>query len=131
MPEKNLPERKAADKQYQWKLEDLFANNESWEADYKLADGKLASVAAWEGRLGDSAPVLLQALEEIAAISLQTERLYCYAQMRRDEDNGESLYQGMTDRASALGVRFSSALSSRFCFAPTTMLFGSSEMSSS
>ena len=30
--------------------------------------------------------------------------------MRRDEDNGNSLYQGMTDRASGLSVRIESAL---------------------
>lgn len=111
MSGKNLPERNAADKKWQWRLEDIFPTNDVWETEYRLADAKMPVVAGWEGRLGESAKALLQALEDIAAVSLQTERLYCYAQMRRDEDNGVSLYQGMTDRASALSVRLSSALS--------------------
>ncbi len=111
MKSKNLPERNSADKKWQWKLEDLFLTNEQWEKEYTAADESLQKVAAWEGRLGQSARELLQALEEIATVSLSVERLYCYAHMRRDEDNGLSLYQGMTDRASALSVRLSSALS--------------------
>ena len=68
-------------------------------------------MASWEGQLGESSKTLLTALEGIASLSLAVERLYCYAQMRRDEDNGASLYQGMTDRATSLSVRLSSALS--------------------
>lgn len=111
MPEKKLPDRQSADRKWQWRLEDLYSTNEEWEKDYRLADNIMQKVAAWEGRLGESAAALLQALEEIASISLIVERLYCYAHMRRDEDNGMSLYQGMTDRAGALSVRLSSALS--------------------
>jgi oligoendopeptidase F len=111
MPGKNLPERGEADKHFQWRLEDLFATNADWETEFKAADAGIPAVGALEGKLGESAKTLLNALESIAGISLKVEKLYCYAQMRRDEDNGKSLYQGMTDRASALGVRLSSALS--------------------
>jgi oligoendopeptidase F len=111
MAETNLPSRKSADKRWQWRLEDLYATNEDWEKEYMQADGMIPKAAAWEGRLGESPGALLQALEDIAALSLLVERLYCYAQMRRDEDNAESLYQGMTDRAVALSVRVSGALS--------------------
>lgn len=110
MAEKSLPERSEANKCWQWRLEDLYLTNEDWESEFKGADGTIPALSQWEGRLGESANTLLQALEGIASLSLKVERLYCYAQMRRDEDNGKSLYQGMTDRASALGVRFSSAL---------------------
>jgi oligoendopeptidase F len=110
MPGKNLPERDEADKRWQWRLEDLYPTNEEWEKEFNQANARLPEVAAWEGQLGESAKALLQALESVASLSLQVEKLYCYAQMRRDEDNGRGLYQGMTDRASALSVRFSSAL---------------------
>lgn len=110
MPEKNLPERKAADKRFQWRLEDLYPTDGDWEKEYIKADGKIPAVASWEGRLNESAQSLLRALEDIAALSLLVERLYCYAAMRRDEDNGSSLYQGMADRASGLSVRLESAL---------------------
>jgi oligoendopeptidase F len=110
MPEKNLPERSAADKRFQWRLEDLYPTDGDWEKEFAKADGMIPAVAAWEGKLNESARSLLQALEAIAALSLLAERLYCYAAMRRDGDNGSSLYQGMTDRASGLSVRVESAL---------------------
>lgn len=106
----NLPERKEADRRFQWRLEDLYATNGDWEKEYAGADAGIGKAAAWEGKLNESAKSLLGALEDIAAVSLLVERLYCYAQMRRDEDNSNSLYQGMTDRAQALSVRLSSAL---------------------
>jgi oligoendopeptidase F len=111
MTEKNLPDRSAADRRWQWRLEDLYATNGDWEDEFRNADVLIPKVAAWEGKLNESAKALLRALEDIAALSLMAEKLYCYAQMRRDEDNGNSLYQGMTDRASALSVRIESALS--------------------
>ncbi|MBQ9276217.1 MAG: oligoendopeptidase F, partial [Clostridia bacterium] len=38
-------------------------------------------------------------------------RLYCYAKMRRDEDSRNTKYQGMTDRAQMLIVKYSSLAS--------------------
>ncbi len=38
------------------------------------------------------------------------DKLFLYAQMKRDEDNANHLYQGLADRAQNLGVRVSAAL---------------------
>ena len=55
----------------------------------------------------DSAQSLLSALQRIDDASLLCERLYVYAKMRRDEDNANGKYQGMTDRAMSLYVAVS------------------------
>ena len=47
------------------------------------------------------------ALIRIDEAALLCERLYVYARMRRDENNANALYQGMTDRAMSLNVAVS------------------------
>ncbi len=110
MAAKTLPTRNEADRTTQWHLEDIYPSNEAWEAEYKKADEAIAAASCWAGRLGESAGTLLAALQSISKASLLVERLYVYARMRRDEDNANTLYQGMTDRAGAISVRLSSAL---------------------
>ena len=105
-----LPKRSEGDRAHQWKLEDIFPNNGAWEAEYKQADAAIAEAAAWAGRLSESAATLLAALKSISHASFMVERLFTYARMRRDEDNANTLYQGMTDRAGAISVRLQSAL---------------------
>ncbi len=105
-----LPTRNEADRATQWHLEDIYPSNEAWEAEYKKADEAIAEAGGWAGRLGESASTLLAALLSISKVSLLVERLYVYARMRRDEDNANTLYQGMTDRAGAISVRLGSAL---------------------
>ena len=111
MPEKNLPQRKDADKKWQWRLEDMFDSDIAWESEFSAADEKITQAAGWAGKLSQSAQALPDGLDSMAAASQTVERLYVYARMRRDEDNANGLYQGMADRAGALSVKLESALS--------------------
>ena len=89
----------------QWRLEDIYESNEAWEAAFANAQSLVAAYPAHAGKLGSGSDALFAALTEESAISLAVERLYAYAHMRRDEDNGVALYQGMTDRAMQLYVQ--------------------------
>ena len=89
----------------QWRLEDIYESNEAWEAAFAHAQSLVAAYPAHAGKLGSGSDALFAALTEESAISLAVERLYAYAHMRRDEDNGVALYQGMTDRAMQLYVQ--------------------------
>lgn len=66
---------------------------------------------SYQGRLGESAGILLEVLRMQDRLSELMEKIYTYARMRRDEDNTNAVYQALTDRAGSLNTRVSTALS--------------------
>ena len=87
-----VPER------YRWKLTDLYETDAAWEVDFTRLKDEIPGIAALAGTLG-SAAGLLHALCAIEAEEELATKLFAYARMRRDEDNANPLYQGMTERA--------------------------------
>ena len=96
---------------YKWKLEDMFSSDVAWEEKFAKAGEKVDAFGAYYGKLTESVQSLLSALKLLGEINLLVESLYVYAKMRRDEDNNNDLYQGMTDRAMALAVKCGGAVS--------------------
>ncbi len=92
-----------------WKLEDLFLTDEVWENAFTAAQAAIAAFPALSGTLGKSAESMLAGLKKSGEIDLMLERLYVYAHMKRDEDNGAAKYQGMTDRAMMLMAQYGEA----------------------
>ena len=99
--------RNKIDNKYKWKLEDIFESDALWEADFKKLQKILPTLKGLKTGFLSSAESLRDALVHIDEASLLCERLYVYAKMRRDEDNANALYQGMTDRAMTLYVTVS------------------------
>lgn len=91
-----------------WRLEDIFENEAAWEAQYASAQEKIELLTGYREKLGEPA-ALKAALETLFDASLMVGRLYCYARMRRDEDNAVTRYQALVDRAQALAVAFDTA----------------------
>jgi len=60
--EGRLPKRSEIPFEYQWRLEDLFASDDEWEAEYRSVEELLPQIAAFRGQLGTSAENLLAAL---------------------------------------------------------------------
>lgn len=102
--------REEVDQKYKWKLEDIFASDADWEADFKKLEGEFGCIPEIEQELTQSAESMAKCLKKIDELSLIVERLFVYARMRRDENNANAKYQAMTDRAMGLSVRFSSLL---------------------
>ena len=96
--------RKEIDPTYQWKLEDIFDSDESWEKEFGEAGKLTEQIGSFRGNLGSSSDRLYEALSLASDLSLKAERLFVYAHMRKDEDNGNTKYQGMTDRAMQIMV---------------------------
>ncbi len=93
-----------------WKLEDIFGSNDMWEEAFRRAARAVPDLKRFEGRLSQM-DVLEAACRETFALERELEALFAYARMRRDEDNGVSLYQGMADRAQTLFTDFGTAAS--------------------
>lgn len=96
--------------EYRWKLEDLFANEPLWEQEFDEVKKLAADIAKYQGKLSDPEQVKqCFALED--QISLHTERLYVYANMRHHEDTAEPTYQALSEKAKKLSVEIRQALS--------------------
>lgn len=111
MEQAKLKSRSEIPDEYKWNLKDIFSSNEAWEESFVKVEKNLENASQFQGKLGQSADQLMACLEWMDSVGSDLEEIYTYARMKRDEDNREALYQGMTDRAGSLSVRLSSALS--------------------
>jgi oligoendopeptidase F len=104
------PTRNEVPEEYRWKVEDLFADQQSWDREYEQVKSLLQEARQYQGKLHDAAAVkACFALED--EISLHTERLYVYAHMKHHEDMANPAYQALSDKATKLNVQVGEALS--------------------
>ncbi|WP_039790267.1 oligoendopeptidase F [Paenibacillus riograndensis] len=107
---KQLLKRSEVPAENRWKLEDMFASQEQWDAEYKEAKELIHSASGFQGKL-DSPDALKKCFELDDKLSLLTERLYVYAHMRQDEDTAAPTYQALSQKAKKLGVEAGEATS--------------------
>jgi len=103
--------RDQIDASLKWKLDDIYATEELWEADYAAAQALVGAFPEHAGKLSLSADALYAALCDESRIALLIDHVYAYAHLHKDEDNGNAKYQGMTDRAIQLYVSAQAASS--------------------
>jgi oligoendopeptidase F len=107
---KKLPARNEVATENTWKLEDIFANDQAWEQEFNEVKGLLPGVQEYQGKLGESADQLYNALQLQDKLLERLGRLYTYAHMRYDQDTTNSFYQGLDDRIKNLYSQAGSAL---------------------
>ncbi len=100
--------RSEIDKRWQWKLEDLYLTVEAWEADFQKAKASVPVLESFKGRVAGNPAKAIKAYFESHLI---LERLYAFAHMHRDEDNANTTFQALTDRAESLSVETEAAAS--------------------
>lgn len=106
-----LPKREEVPSHLKWKLEDIFPDDQSWEDAFKKVGELSNHIKGFSGHLHESPETLADCLRVYEELELTNERVYVYARMRRDENNSNPLYQGLTDRASSLNILAMSATS--------------------
>jgi oligoendopeptidase F len=111
MEQNKLRQRPEIPDKYKWHLEDIIDSNEKWEEEFSKLEKFILEENKFSGRLGDNAETLAACFQWMDDLSLRIEDLYSYARMRRDEDNRQTIYQAMSDRAGMLSVRIGSLLS--------------------
>jgi oligoendopeptidase F len=94
-----------------WRLEDIFESDVTWEKEFQEIKEMIPNIVEFQGKLGESAEELYEALAYQDAISMRLGKLYTYAHMRYDQDTTNSFYQGLNDRATNLYTQVGSALS--------------------
>lgn len=92
-----------------WAIEDLYESDASWEEDYRRLEEGIAELQAYEGRLGESAGMLLEMQKKSDALNMLAEKVYVYANQRLHEDTDNGTYQNLANRAQGLLVKLSEA----------------------
>ncbi|MGB9780478.1 oligoendopeptidase F [Caldanaerobacter sp.] len=106
----NLRERSEIDERYKWRLEDIYENEELWEEDYRKVKELLKEIVKFKGKIKTSKD-LLEVLKLNDQIGMTASKIFAYARMRRDEDNTNSKYQALSDKAMRLNIEVMSATS--------------------
>jgi oligoendopeptidase F len=111
MEGKKLVKRQEVPVKYKWSLEEIYADDSLWEKDYIKITEMLPQVQEFKNKLGESPQSLLQCLKFQDELGQVSDKVFVYAQMRKDENNADPKYQAMKDRAQSLMVRVGEALS--------------------
>lgn len=107
----SLLSRKESNREFMWNLSDIFARREDWESAFSDAEAKTEAIGALRGTLTSSHSALKNGLDAVYEAAQAVERVYLYAYLHKESDNGDPDYQSMAGRATNLYVAFSSAIS--------------------
>src|SRR5258705_9867722 len=99
-------DRSAVDDKYKWNLADVYPELAAWRAAKDAVTAELPRLRTYQGRLGSSAHVLADALEEASRQDKEIGRLGVYAGMFADQDTREAGPQGMQQEMQQLAADF-------------------------
>lgn len=103
-----LPERHEIEEKYKWKLEDIYADGESIEADFLKTEALCDEIQAMQYNISN-AEDLSKCLNIFEDMYCLVDNLFSYSRMRMDEDNSNSKSQILFGRARELSVKADSA----------------------
>ncbi len=109
--EKKIRQRSEIPAEDRWATEDLYANDELWEADLEKFVQLGKELASYEGKLGSDAKHLLGFMKKLEEVEVQGDQLAEYAARRGDEDTRVSFYQAMNGKFMSAYVAMSAASS--------------------
>ena len=102
---KELPKRSEVKVENTWKVEDMYANLDAWKADVEKVKELTEQLAAYQGKMGESAENLYQAMfldDEIGRIG---GKAYSYASRCSDVDTTYTENQALVMQVSNLFVK--------------------------
>lgn len=79
--------RENAPESAKWRLTDIYASSDAWNADLKVADKMLKELASMKGTLGSASENLLRYFTLSDEFGKVTTKLYCYAYLQRSLDS--------------------------------------------
>ncbi len=106
-----IPQRAEVSAENKWAINDIYADDGSWEEDYSKARRFVDKIASCKGALCKSPEALLAYLRLDDELTLLFDNLVNYAQRKSDEDTRVSRYQDMCGRLEMLYVGIAGAAS--------------------
>lgn len=107
----DLPTRDKIEDKYKWNLDDIYANVDLWEADFKFLDESVSKYSRFEGKLGNSAEELLACLKFDDSIGIKLSSIALYASLLKDLDLAQADNSARDGRVEALASKLSAASS--------------------
>lgn len=106
-----VKKRHEVSEDYKWDLGSLYESDDSWEKDFIGVNALIEKIESYQGKVLDSAEVLIEVIETSLSLSRLIKRLYTYAKMKSDEDTKNGTYQTLNSRAESLSVKGGEATS--------------------
>lgn len=106
-----VPTRAQIDDKDKWMIEDLYATDEAWEADFQKVQELAEEAAGYQGTMKDSADQLYLVLKKQDELSELLEKVYVYAGQKNHEDMGNAVYQELFGRAQTIMTQIADAVS--------------------
>lgn len=100
-------DRTKIDDKYKWNLADIYPDVAAWRTAKDGLATTLPELRRYEGRLGQSAELLVTALDDMYRVSKDLSRLYTYASLIADQDTRVSTHQGMVQEMQQVAAAFS------------------------
>ncbi|MCQ2583522.1 MAG: oligoendopeptidase F [Treponema sp.] len=111
MSKNTIPLRKDVPAKDKWDLSSIYKSDDDWEAALKEVSVLTEKVAAYKGRLGESAETLLEALKALEEAELKMETVYHYASLQHEADEDDSTATDRDGRAMMAYTQMQAALS--------------------
>ena len=92
--------------QIEWDLGEIYPSYEAWNTAKTQLGERVAALAAYRGRLGESAATLREAFDAITGTEKELARLYVFAFLKADEDRRVAEAQERRGLAAALLSEF-------------------------
>ena len=92
-----------------WKLEDIYASQESYDKDVATLKAQISEFAGYKGKISDGPQMLLKILKKRETMAEIMSRLIVYSNQHYHEDTGNAVYQKLVGEAQTLSVHFSQA----------------------
>ncbi|SIQ08289.1 oligoendopeptidase F [Halanaerobium kushneri] len=108
---KELKQRTEINDKYKWNLNDIYADDETFETELELVLKKVKNIKDLKEDFTESADQLLSSLNEIIDIEEKTARLYAYAHMKYDQNTQLEKYQNYKNKAMMCYNRLSDSTS--------------------
>jgi oligoendopeptidase F len=107
----DIKERSDIPNKFKWRLDRIFPDTASWEANFKEVEDALPGLLALQGTLENSGAHLLAAIEAVEWAQRRLETGFSFASMTSDQDTRISGNTANKGRIGSLAVRFSEAVS--------------------
>lgn len=104
---KKTPARSEIENQYKWAINDLYATDADWQADYEKAMKLAEQPCEYKGRMAESVQTFYKALKDSDDTDFLIENVYVYAFMKYYEDTTNPVYQEMSGKAQMAMVKLS------------------------
>ena len=99
-----MKERKDIDAKYKWDLSVIYANEESFKAEYSECEKMISSFGRHEKTMLKSAKGLLSAITDLNNIERVIEKLWQYASLNYATDTSNNAFQSMSGKMRNLAV---------------------------